>query len=303
MARMELRELDLNLLLVFRQLLQERRVSAVATQLGVSQPAVSNALRRLRTQLGDELFLRTSRGMEPTPFAERVAQPIAAALTAIHGSLQQQSRFDPLESTRRFTLAMTDIGEIYFLPELMRALRRAAPGISISTARNSAANLQRELEAGTVDLAIGYIPDLRAGILQRVLFPQRYVCLFRAGHALGKRKVTRKEFSAAEHVVVISEGTGHGRMNELLERSGARPKVRLRVPHFVAVGPILQATDLVASVPEKLAMRLAEPYRLRYAPHPVKLPEIQIKLFSHARHQREPDNRWLRDFIYERFAE
>jgi len=300
---MELHEFDLNLLVLFERLLRERRVSAVATALGLSQPAISNGLKRLRGQLGDELFLRTSRGMEPTPFALRLAGPVSDALRTLHASLQEQASFDPRKSARRFTIAMTDIGEIYFLPELLRAMRRVASGVMISTVHNTAIELKREMETGAVDLAIGFIPQLRSGMLQRVLFQQRYVCMFRAGHPLDKETMSLAEFSRAEHVVVVSEGTGHGQINEVLERSRARRNVRARVPHFVAVAQILQATDLVASVPEKLAIRLAKPYRLRYLPHPVRLPAIPIKLFCHAKYRRDLANQWLRDLIYERFAE
>ena len=124
----ELQDIDLNLLVVFNELLRQRRVSAVAETLGISQPAISNALNRLRKLMGDELFIRTSKGMVPTPFSETLAEPIAYALGAIYNSLNTTAKFDPQTSTRAFTLAMTDIGEIYFLPTLMRRLAKDAPG-------------------------------------------------------------------------------------------------------------------------------------------------------------------------------
>src|SRR3569623_89453 len=150
---MELKDIDLNLLLVFRELLTERRVSAVARKLELSQPAISNALIRVRRLLGDELFLRTSKGMEPTPYAMQLAEPIAYALSTIHNSLNQRASFDPATSERKFTIGMTDIGEIYFLPKLMDVLARLAPNVSISTVRNTAVNLRDEMEAGHVDIA------------------------------------------------------------------------------------------------------------------------------------------------------
>src|SRR3954466_7986047 len=147
---MELRDIDLNLLVVFNQLLAERRVNAAAQSLGITQPAVSNALSRLRRLLGDELFLRTARGMEPTPFAEELAEPVAYALGAIHSALNQRSTFDASTSTRSFTVGMTDIGEIYFLPALMERLAQHAPGVTLSTVRNTAVNLKDEMESGKV---------------------------------------------------------------------------------------------------------------------------------------------------------
>src|SRR5512132_2634973 len=143
---MELKDIDLNLLLVFNQMLKEKRVSAVGENLGLSQPAISNALARLRRLLGDELFLRTPRGMEPTPFALELAEPVAYAMGALHTALNQQSVFEPVTSTRGFTLAMTDIGEIYFMPALMDLLSRTAPGVTISTVRNTAVNLRDDME-------------------------------------------------------------------------------------------------------------------------------------------------------------
>jgi len=300
---MELREIDLNLLVIFNQLLVEKRVSAVAETLGLSQPAVSNALNRLRRLLGDELFLRTSRGMEPTPFATQLAEPVAYALGTLHGALNQQIAFAPESSSRHFTLAMTDIGEIYFLPRLADALARQAPGITLGTVRTDAIQLREEMEAGHIDLAVGLLPRLQAGFFQRRLFRHRYVCMYRQGHPLEGQLNTVEAFSAAEHVVVLSAGTGHSQVDALLERSGVRRQVRLKVPHFVAVGHILQGSDLVATVPERFAERCAGPFGLRYCPHPVALPEIAINLFWHAKFHRDPGNRWLRRLIGDLFAD
>jgi len=299
---MELKDIDLNLLVVFNQLLLQRRVSAAADSLGMSQPGVSNALGRLRVLLDDELFLRTSRGMEPTPFAAQLAESISLALATIHSTLNQQASFDPSTSKRNFTLAMTDIGEIYFMPVLMDYLERAAPGVTVSTVRNSD-SLKEEMESGRVDLAIGLLPDLKAGFFQRRLFRHKYVCMFRKGHPLDKAKFTLSDFASAEHVVVVSGDSGHNRVDGMLEHSGVRRKVRLRVPHFVAVGHILQETDMVATVPERFAQRCTGPFGLKYVSHPVKLPEIAINFFWHSRNHREPGNQWLRTVLAENFAD
>ena len=304
---MNLRDIDLNLLVVFNQLLVERRVSKVAEKLGLTQPAVSNALARLRKLLGDELFLRTPRGMQPTPFADELAEPVAYALGMIHGALNQRSSFEPATSQRSFTIGMTDIGEIYFLPKLMDELARLAPGVSVSTVRNAAVNLKDEMEAGHVDLALGLLPQLKGGFFQRRLFRQRYVCLFRKGHRLDRRndkrneqrKISLAEFSAADHVVVVSAGTGHGKVDELLERNGVQRRVRLTVPHFVAVGHILRATDMIATVPEAFAQQVAAAFELVSVAHPAGLPDIAINMFWHAKFHKDPANQWLRGLIFE----
>jgi DNA-binding transcriptional LysR family regulator len=298
----ELEEIDLNLLVVFKHMLAERSVSRVAEVLDLTQPAVSNALGRLRKLLGDQLFLRTATGMEPTPFAEQLADSVTYALGMIHSALNQRTSFEPATSDRPFVIGMTDIGEIYFLPSLTQRLRREAPGVTISTVRNAAVNLRDDLESGKVDLAIGLLPQLKSGFFQRRLFMQRYVCLMRKGHPLDRPRITLAQFSAAEHLLVVSEGTGHGKVDEVLRRSGVERKVMLTVPHFVAVGHILQAADLVATVPERLAQRMTEPFSLVAVPHPARLPEVAINVFWHAKYHKSPANQWLRTLVFELFS-
>ncbi|MDE2093018.1 MAG: LysR family transcriptional regulator [Burkholderiales bacterium] len=299
---MELHQLDLNLLVVFNQLLIERRVSKVADTLGVSQPAVSNSLAKLRKLFGDDLFLRTPKGMEPTPFADQLAESVSYALAMIHSGVNQRTTFEPSTAKRAITIGMTDIGEIYFLPALIERLRCEAPGVTLSTMRNAAINLRDELESGKVDLAIGLLPQLKAGFFQRRLFSQSYVCLMRQGHRLDKRRMSLAEFSTAEHLVVISAGTGHGKVDELLARSGVERTVRLTVPHYVGVGHILRGSDLIATVPKRLADRLVEPFDLVQVPHPAKLPDVSINVFWHAKYHRSPANRWLRGVVFELFG-
>lgn len=300
---MELKDVDLNLLHIFHQLLLERRVNAVAEKLGLSQPAVSNALNRLRRLLGDELFLRTSKGMEPTPYAAQLAEPIAYALSTIQNSLNQRSSFDPASSDRRFTLGMTDIGEIYFMPKLMTLLAKVAPRVSVSTVRNTAVNLRDEMESGHVDLAVGLLPQLKTGFFQRKLFKQAYVCMFRAGHPLDKSKLSLEEFSRADHVTVVSAGTGHAKVDEFIEKKGIHRNIKLTVPHFVAVGNILSSTDMIATVPERFAMECMQPFGLKYVKHPLQMPEIGINVFWHAKFHREPGNQWLRTLFFDTFSD
>lgn len=300
---MQLQDLDLNLLLVFNQLLIDRRVSRAATSLGVSQPAISNALARLRKTLGDELFVRTAQGMEPTPCAAHMAEAVTQALGLIQGAINQRDVFEPLTSQRVFNLAMTDIGEIYFLPPLMNALAQAAPGVALNTATHQHSDrLAEAMRDGAVDLAVGLLPQLQSGFFQQRLFRQRYVCLFRQGHALSEQRPTLQAYSDCDHVIVAAAGTGHHQVDGWLKELGVERRVRLTVPHFVAVGHILQNTDLVATVPERLAQRMVGPFGLATAPHPAPLPDMAINLFWHAKYHREPGNQWLRQYIFQQFA-
>lgn len=300
---MNLRDLDLNLLVVFNQLLLDRSVSVAADKLGLTQPAVSNALKRLRVVLNDELFLRTARGMAPTPYALHLAEPVVYALNALQSALTHRDAFDPQNSRRTFHLAMTDIGEIYFMPPLMALLAREAPHIQLSTVRPHAGNLKDDMALGSVDLAVGWQPDLQTGFFQTRLFRQRYVCLFRRDHPVARSPMSLRQFSALEHVGVLSANTGHSDVDALLERAGVQRNIRLRVPHFIAVGPILQSTDLIATVPQRLAERIEAPFVLASSPHPARLPDIAIHLFWHARYHRDPGSLWLRQRFVELFSD
>ena len=300
---MELKDIDLNLLVIFNQLLIERNVSKVAENLGLGQPAVSNALARLRKLFGDELFLRTSSGMQPTPFADQLAESIGYALGMIHGAINVKNSFDPATSKRRFSIGMTDIGEVHILPGLMKKIPELAPSVSINTVRNTAINLKDAMEAGHIDLAIGLLPQLKAGFFQQRLFTQHYVCMFRDGHPLDKKKVLASDFYEADHVAIVSTGTGHGMVDEILDKNLAQRKVKLTVPHFVAVSRILQSTNLIATVPERLAEHMAKPFGLKYSPHPVNLPQIAINLFWHAKYHKDPANQWLRGLLFKLHAD
>ena len=301
---MELARLDLNLLLVFHHLLREKRVSAVATVLGMSQPAVSSALGRLRHSLGDELFLRTQRGMEPTPYALQLAEPVAAALDGLQQALNVRASFDPATSERRFTLAMTDVGEMYFLPVLMDALAQAAPGVTLNVVAVTSASLKDDMASGRTDLALGLLPQLQAGFFQQSLFRQPYVCLMREGHPLASKDVlTLVDFAEASHVRVIAAGTGHGRVDEALERQGLQRRIRLTVPHYVALGDVLQNANLIAVVPERFGQRIVKPFDLVMRDLPIKVEDSAIQQCWHGRLHRDPGHQWLRQLMRERFGD
>lgn len=300
---MKLHELDLNLLLIFDRLVQDGRVSRVAESLGLSQPAVSNALRRLRDALGDELFVRTPAGMAPTPYAQQLAGPVTQALQGLQGALNVQASFDPARSERYFTLAMSDVGEIYFLPVLMDALAREAPGITLRCVPVADTGLREQMAAGRVDLALGSLPQLQGGFFQQALFRQRYVALMRADHPLaGPATLSAARYREAAHVRVVSAGTGHGRVDDALQRLGITRRVQLTLPHYVALGQVLASTGLVATVPERLAQRLGPPHGLVSRPLGLKLPTSTIAQLWHAHLHREPGHQWLRARVVQHFG-
>jgi DNA-binding transcriptional LysR family regulator len=294
--------MDLNLLRVFHALWHERKVVAAAARLKLSAPALSNALARLRRATGDELFTRTPQGMQPTPYAEALAQTLVPALAGIEASLARSARFVPASSQRPFCIAMTDIGEIAFLPTLMHTLQQRVPGVTVRTVRNAPGSTQQQMARGDVDLAVGWLPALDAGFHQRRLFEQRYVCLMGSDHPLARGRLGLDRFVAARHALALAEGTGHERIEQLLRQQGIKRWVPLSLPDFVALPWILRESDLVAIVPYKLAQQVAEPLSLVQRKLPIALPGFEVNLFWHHRVHDDPAHRWMRALWAELFA-
>jgi len=300
---LEPHNIDLNLLSVFQEVYRERQISGAARRLGLTQSAVSNALARLRRLFGDELFVRTGQGMQPTPFAEGLAEPVGSALAQVSLALNRRGGFDPLTSERRFTLAMTDVGELHFMPTLIERCRVAAPRLQVSTVRAGSIALKEEMESGRVDLAIGPFEDISEALYQRLLFRQPYVSMMRRGHPLTKGKVDLERFAAAEHLFVDSRESPYDRINQLLEKAGIGASTRFRVPHFTAVPYIVGGSDLVVTVPQKLAERAGPPLGLAWITPPLALPPLQTNMFWHRRFNQDPGNQWLRGLVAESFAQ
>lgn len=301
--RMELRDIDLNLLVVFHEVFRERQISSAARRLKVTQSAVSNALARLRRSVGDELFVRTTDGMQPTPYAERMAEQVAAALAQLEQALRPERAFDPATSRRRFTVAMTDVGEMYFMPRLIAACAQLAPRVDIASARAGQVDLRTDMESGRVDLAIGAFEDAPKVLYQRRLFQQSCVTLFRRGHPLSGETLTVERLGEARHLVVTSMESPYDAINQALARAGIDLAASFSVPHFAAVPYIVSTTELVATVPQKLAERAAGPFQLEAATSPLKLAALQTNMFWHRRYHQDEGSRWLRALIAEHFAE
>jgi len=295
--------IDLNLLSVFQEVYRERQISAAARRLGLTQSAVSNALARLRRTFGDELFVRTAHGMQPTPLAQQMAEPIGAAMVQVALALSQRSRFDPATSGRRFTLAMTDVGEVYFMPVLIERCRAVAPNVEIASIRANGLTLKDDMETGRVDLAIGAFEDVSEALYHRALFRQPFVSMFRKDHPLAKGKVDLQRFVAAPHLIVDAAQSPYDRINGLLEKAGVTAGARFRVPHFTAVPYIVSTSELVVTVPQKLAESAASPFGLKWIEPPLALPTLQTNVFWHRRFNHDPGIQWLRGLIADVFAE
>jgi DNA-binding transcriptional LysR family regulator len=286
---------DLNLLVVFDAVWRHRRISRAAVELNASQPTVSNALRRLRDFTGDTLFVRSGSGMEPTPFAERLAAHWCDGLSSVRRGLAMRSDFDSATDKRTFTILMSDIAEAVILPHLLNVCRETAPGIFISTMQLPMEQTLPALRTGTVDLAVGYIPELRTGVRQQLLFEADYVALARRGHPGVKQSaMSRPVFLRQRHAVARAEGTGHAIVERTLRKHGLDSRIAVRVPHFLALPMIVGASDLVATVPRPLGVLMADAVPIEILPHPLKLPKLVIRQFWHERFDAEPALIWLR---------
>jgi DNA-binding transcriptional LysR family regulator len=300
---MNLSDLDLNLLRVFDAVLRRRSVTRAGEELGLSQAGLSNALARLRNLLGDPLFVRTPRGMDPTSYAASIADGVRQALGLIEATLAGRAAFDPATTDRAFRLHMSDIGEMVFLPPLLERLHRAAPGVRVETRSTPQEEIETALAAGELDLAVGFLPGLRPPVRSARLFVDRYVCMMRAGHPRIGPALTRRLFLEASHALVASIGAGHRVIEEALLAQGMGQRIALRVPHFMVVPMILERTDLVVTVPSRVAKVFERMGPFKTLPAPVTIPPADVRVHWHERYDQDPGNRWLREVLLELYAE
>ena len=294
---------DLNLLLVFEALFRQGSVTRAAAQVGLSQSAMSSALGRLRTQFGDPLFVKTRSGMLPTPRALELAPALTEALAMVRGAMGKREAFDPATSARSLRVYMTDVGETVLLPTLMPYLQERSPAMRLETAQIPAAELPVRMESGEVDLAVGYLPQLPEKIRRARLFEEHYVCMTRPDHPLGRKgPLTLKEFLSARHVLIASMGSGHQVLERTLAERGVHDNVALRVPHFVVVPLIIANTDLIVSVPSRVAGATARLMKSKVHPLPIPIPSFDVSVFWHERVENDGANRWLRAAMLELFG-
>ena len=300
---MDIRKVDLNLLLVLDAMYQHQHVTRASESLGLSQPAMSAALARLRHLLGDPLFVRARQGMTPTPRAAALQASVRDVVQQITHHILQPSGFDPRTSTQPFALITPDIAEVNFLPRLLTELSSQAPHINLKTLAMPREAAAQALESGQADLAVGYFPDLqRAGFFQQKLFATPHVCLLRKKHPEVGERMSLSQFTHLSHAVVRPNGREHV-FEQFLQRHHIQRRVVVELSHFMSVLPIIEGSDLVATIPRDLAEFFVRHGQVRYVETPMKSPVIPVHMFWHQRLQKDPAHEWLRQTLYRLFRQ
>lgn len=304
---MNLQTIDLNLLLVFEALMSERNVTRAAKRLGLSQPAMSNALTRLRRTFDDPLFLRTTAGMTPTPLAQSLSGPVSGALAQLRDVLEEKREFDPAASEQVFHLLTNDYVEILLLPRLLQTLSEHSSRVRLRLHRPRTLFEPPSASALTdsFDLAIGFYADtltLDSSIRSEKLWEEKNVCITGERHPTVRGKITLRQYAEAARVAVFYKDQGPGVIDTLLAQKGYHRQAVIQVPHFASIPFAVADTELIAAVPERLAAKFCGQLKLQVLPLPFNLPPFRMTLLWHERFHNDPAHQWLRGLILEQCA-
>ncbi len=294
---------DLNLLRVFLAIWDVRSLTAAGARLGLTQPAVSHALRRLRLLFDDPLYVRVAHAMVPTDAAIRLQGPLDAAFALIGHTLQDHRSFEPATAQRVFRIAMSDMAEYHMLPRLLAALAQAAPRLRFRTMPVPTAALGAAMRAGEIDLALGYLPGLADGCVSELLFTDRYVCMVRAGHPFARGALTRARLARLHFTDARTDTTGHHGIEAWLRDHGVQREIVLQLTHFTIAPEIVRATDLAVIFPLCIAGQFNHRREFRLLPLPLELPAIEVSLHSHVRFAHDSGIGWLRRTLLEMFRD
>lgn len=299
---MDIRQVDLNLLVAFDAMAEHRSVTRAAESIGLSQPAMSAAVGRLRTLFNDALFVKTGAGMQPTPRAAELAGPVRRVVELVKAEILPGSAFDPRVDDKLFTIVTPDIAEVHFLPQILATFATEAPNCRVRTLSMPRQAAAEALETGAAELAIGYLPDLqKAGFFLQKLFRNDYVCIVRGKHPAIGEKLTLKAYLAASHAVVSPDGREH-LLDQFLQRRGLERRVLVGLSHFMSLLPIIESSDLVATVPRDLANICARHADIRIVDPPFKSPVVEVHQFWHRRFHQDAASVWLRGLVHRLFG-
>jgi len=299
---MDITKVDLNLLVAFAAMHEHRSVTRAAESIGLSQPAMSAAVARLRLLFDDALFVKTAAGMQPTPRAMQLSEPVVRVVEAIKAEILPASAFDPANSTKEFAIVTPDIAEVHFLPRILADFARTAPRCALRTVSLSRHAAADALASGAAELAIGYLPDLqKAGFFMQKLFRNDYVCIVRTQHPEIGDKLTLKTYLAASHAVVSPDGREH-LLEQALQQRRLQRRVVVVLSHFMSLLPIVEGSDLVATVPRDLANICVRHGDIRIVEPPFRSPAVEVHQFWHRRFHQDASNVWLRGLVHRLFS-
>lgn len=295
---MKLSHVDLNLFVVFDVIFTEQNLTRTAEILHITQPAVSNALNRLRDTIGDPLFVRTAKGMRPTPLAQNLIEPVRAALQQLDRCLVQRDQFDPATAKRVFRIYAGDVAEPIFLPMLAHHFEQHCPNLRLEIVFMDRAAVPLEMAAGNLDIAID-APLLNHSELGSLPFVRDdYVCVVRRDHPLATKKLTLKSYLALNHINISSRARGAGYIDLALRALGQRRHIAVRLRHYVAAQAILAATNYALSAPRQL---VAE-WDVAILPLPFAAPKQELNIYWHKGVEYDPANCWLRALMLQLLA-
>ncbi|MDG3438895.1 LysR substrate-binding domain-containing protein [Nitrospirillum amazonense] len=288
---------DLNLLPVFVTLMEERNVTRAAARLGITQPALSNALARLRLVLRDPLFVRERYGIQPTPVALDLAPVIAEALARIDDAILGQQEFDPAQADRLLTIAPNSYVEFALMPAVVARLRDVAPGIKLRLVPYGNDLADTGVISGTTAMALGRLVDPPDNLIVQHLMDEGLACVVRASHPDVGDTLTRDQYERMKHVNVLPPGRMRAGLFQALQQRGVKREVAVSVTHFLAVPEMIAVTDYCATLPSLICRRLAHDPRLRILPAPVDLGTFPVDMAWHVRYRHDPAHRWLRSLM------
>lgn len=294
---MNLAGIDLNLLVVFDALMTEGQVTRAGEKLGLSQPATSNALARLRNLTKDQLFIRNSGKLQPTPVAISLAQQIQPALSQIQTALSTAQPFDPLTSDRVFSIGMSDHVEFVLLPRLLEKLETTAPHVKIQVRSGNRQQLLSRLDNGEIDLMCGLFPNKIAWHEQQLLFRERFVCVCREDHPSIGDTLSLDEYINADHLLLSVQEDMVGRVDYLLAQQNLTRNIAVSTPHFLVAPSILARTNLIVTLVERVAQEFAPTLNLKILPCPLPLQGFSVSMRWHQSMRDRATNSWLRDAI------
>lgn len=292
MHQVDLSAVDLNLLKLFEALVRERSVTQAGLRLGLSQPAASRALGRLRAMLGDRLVVRGKLGLELTPRGEMLAGPVARLLDDARG-LVSPAVFDPASATGRITIAAHDHLSLLVLAGLIARFERHAPALSLHIAQPAGDNM-RLVEQGTADLALGIFDALPGSLYRRGLYSDSLVCVVRSDHPGVAGGLSLECYVTLRHVTVTISGVGESAVDVALSTLGLTRHVALRVPHFLAGAMLVADSDMILTLPSRLARRLAERLPLVLLDLPLQVAPLSPAMIWHERFHGDPAHIWVR---------